>query len=151
MSVCIITLQHSASECFVFRSRNMLSFCSDSALVLDFCSCRTFPSCKFGDKCLFVHPNCKYDARCTKPDCPFTHVSRRSSVAPPPRPGNVIQHKLRRPPYECTKISWIFASTAAQPAQATTMCRFFPECKNMDCQFYHPKVYKKCGVLIFSV
>ncbi|TMS12065.1 Zinc finger CCCH domain-containing protein 14 [Larimichthys crocea] len=39
--------------------------------------CKTFPSCKFGDKCLFVHPNCKYDARCSKPDCPFTHVSRR--------------------------------------------------------------------------
>lgn len=49
---------------------------------------RTFPNCKFGDKCLFVHPNCKYDARCTKPDCPFTHVSRRGAAAPPPRPGN---------------------------------------------------------------
>ncbi|TKS76414.1 Zinc finger CCCH domain-containing protein 14 [Collichthys lucidus] len=49
--------------------------------------CKTFPSCKFGDKCLFVHPNCKYDARCSKPDCPFTHVSRRGAVAPPPRPA----------------------------------------------------------------
>lgn len=48
---------------------------------------RTFPNCKFGDKCLFVHPNCKYDARCSKPDCPFTHVSRRGTVAPPLRPG----------------------------------------------------------------
>lgn len=48
---------------------------------------RTFPNCKFGDKCLFVHPNCKYDARCSKPDCPFTHVSRRSSAAVVPRPG----------------------------------------------------------------
>ncbi|KAM9703607.1 zinc finger CCCH domain-containing protein 14 isoform 1-T1 [Menidia menidia] len=76
--------------------------------------CKTFPSCKFGDKCLFVHPNCKYDARCTKPDCPFTHVSRRSAAAPPPRP-------------------------AAQPAQTTSVCRFFPDCKKMDCPFYHPK------------
>lgn len=76
--------------------------------------CKTFPSCKFGDKCLFVHPNCKYDARCTKPDCPFTHVSRRGSAAPPPRP-------------------------AAQPAQAQNVCRFFPDCKKMDCPFYHPK------------
>ncbi|XP_054875991.1 zinc finger CCCH domain-containing protein 14 isoform X3 [Poeciliopsis prolifica] len=48
--------------------------------------CKTFPNCKFGDKCLFVHPNCKYDARCTKPECPFTHVSRRGTVAPPLRP-----------------------------------------------------------------
>ncbi|XP_041832548.1 zinc finger CCCH domain-containing protein 14 isoform X2 [Melanotaenia boesemani] len=74
--------------------------------------CKTFPNCKFGDKCLFVHPNCKYDARCTKPDCPFTHVSRRNSVAAPPRP--------------------------VQPVQ-TSVCRFFPECKKMDCPFYHPK------------
>ncbi|XP_078131192.1 zinc finger CCCH domain-containing protein 14 isoform X1 [Sander vitreus] len=76
--------------------------------------CKTFPTCKFGDKCLFVHPNCKYDARCTKPDCPFTHVSRRSTAAPPPRP-------------------------AVQPVQTTSVCRFFPECKKMDCVFYHPK------------
>lgn len=75
--------------------------------------CKTFPNCKFGDKCLFVHPNCKYDARCTKPDCPFTHASRRNNVAAPPRP-------------------------AVQPAQ-TSVCRFFPECKKMDCPFYHPK------------
>ncbi|XP_034383923.1 zinc finger CCCH domain-containing protein 14 isoform X2 [Cyclopterus lumpus] len=76
--------------------------------------CKTFPTCKFGDKCLFVHPNCKYDARCTKPDCPFTHVSRRSTAAPPPRP-------------------------AVQPVQTASVCRFFPECKKMDCPFYHPK------------
>uniref|UniRef100_A0A3Q1CXT9 Zinc finger CCCH domain-containing protein 14 n=1 Tax=Amphiprion ocellaris TaxID=80972 RepID=A0A3Q1CXT9_AMPOC len=76
--------------------------------------CKTFPNCKFGDKCLFVHPNCKYDARCTKPDCPFTHVSRRGPAAPPPRP-------------------------VVQPVQTTSVCRFFPECKKMDCPFYHPK------------
>ncbi|KAK7906884.1 hypothetical protein WMY93_015496 [Mugilogobius chulae] len=75
--------------------------------------CKTFPSCKFGDKCLFIHPNCKYDARCTKPDCPFTHVSRRSTANPPPRPG--------------------------PPVQTSTVCRFFPDCKKMDCPFYHPK------------
>ncbi|KAJ0060901.1 hypothetical protein NL108_001773, partial [Boleophthalmus pectinirostris] len=74
--------------------------------------CKTFPNCKFGDKCLFIHPNCKYDARCTKPDCPFTHVSRRSTSNPPPRPA---------------------------PMQTTTVCRFFPDCKKMDCPFYHPK------------
>nr|XP_020472987.1 zinc finger CCCH domain-containing protein 14 [Monopterus albus] len=76
--------------------------------------CKTFPNCKFGDKCLFVHPNCKYDARCTKPDCPFTHVSRRGTAAPPPKP-------------------------AMQPVQTVSVCRFFPECKKVDCLFYHPK------------
>ncbi|XP_033503739.1 zinc finger CCCH domain-containing protein 14 isoform X2 [Epinephelus lanceolatus] len=82
--------------------------------------CKTFPTCKFGDKCLFVHPNCKYDARCTKPDCPFTHVSRRSTAAPPPRP-------------------------AMQPVQTQNVCRFFPECKKMDCPFYHPKPCRFAG------
>ncbi|XP_007552970.1 zinc finger CCCH domain-containing protein 14 [Poecilia formosa] len=76
--------------------------------------CKTFPNCKFGDKCLFVHPNCKYDARCTKPDCPFTHVSRRGTVAPPLRP-------------------------VVQQSSSATVCRFFPECKKVDCPFYHPK------------
>ncbi|XP_076004864.1 zinc finger CCCH domain-containing protein 14 isoform X2 [Genypterus blacodes] len=75
--------------------------------------CKTFPSCKFGDKCLFVHPNCKYDARCTKPDCPFTHVIRRGTAAPPPRP--------------------------VPASQSSSVCRFFPDCKKMDCAFYHPK------------
>lgn len=48
--------------------------------------CKAFPNCKFAEKCLFVHPNCKYDAKCTKPDCPFTHVSRRIPVLSP-KPG----------------------------------------------------------------
>ena len=24
---------------------------------------RTFPNCKYGNKCLFIHPQCKYDSR----------------------------------------------------------------------------------------
>ncbi|CAL8312981.1 unnamed protein product [Lota lota] len=77
--------------------------------------CKTFPNCTYGEKCLFVHPNCKYDAKCTKPDCPFTHVSRRAAAPlPPPRP-------------------------AAAAPQSSSVCRFFPECKKMDCAFYHPK------------
>ncbi|TNM94975.1 hypothetical protein fugu_017734 [Takifugu bimaculatus] len=83
--------------------------------------CKTFPNCKFGDKCLFVHPNCKFDARCSKPDCPFTHAGRRSSAAALPRP-------------------------AAQPAKVANVCRFFPECKNVDCQFYHPKPCRFAGM-----
>lgn len=47
---------------------------------------RAFPNCKFAEKCLFIHPNCKYDAKCTKPDCPFTHMSRRIPVLSP-KPG----------------------------------------------------------------
>ncbi|XP_030637449.1 zinc finger CCCH domain-containing protein 14 [Chanos chanos] len=73
--------------------------------------CKTFPNCKFGEKCLFIHPNCKYDAKCSKDNCPFTHVSKRTTAHP---------HK-------------------PVPAQSNSVCRFFPDCKKMDCPFYHPK------------
>ncbi|XP_045863906.1 zinc finger CCCH domain-containing protein 14 isoform X6 [Meles meles] len=77
--------------------------------------CKAFPNCKFAEKCLFVHPNCKYDAKCTKPDCPFTHMSRRIPVLPP------------KP-----------VATAASPS-SSQLCRYFPACKKMECPFYHPK------------
>ncbi|XP_078418426.1 zinc finger CCCH domain-containing protein 14 isoform X2 [Cetorhinus maximus] len=76
-------------------------------------SCKTFPKCKFGDKCLFIHPNCKYDSKCIRPDCPYTHASKRTAVVP------------------------------KQPAPATnpgsSLCRFFPDCKKVECPFIHPK------------
>ncbi|XP_062944527.1 zinc finger CCCH domain-containing protein 14 isoform X6 [Cynocephalus volans] len=77
--------------------------------------CKAFPNCKFAEKCLFVHPNCKYDAKCTKPDCPFTHMSRRIPVLPP-KPV-----------------------TTPVPHSSSQLCRYFPACKKMECPFYHPK------------
>ncbi|KFP90789.1 Zinc finger CCCH domain-containing protein 14, partial [Apaloderma vittatum] len=79
--------------------------------------CKVFPNCKFADKCLFIHPNCKYDAKCTKPDCPYTHASRRTphpSSKPAPLPTPSI-------------------------ASSGPLCKFFPACKKMECPFYHPK------------
>ncbi|XP_064919795.1 zinc finger CCCH domain-containing protein 14 isoform X1 [Columba livia] len=79
--------------------------------------CKVFPNCKFADKCLFIHPNCKYDAKCTKPDCPYTHASRRSPH-PSPKPAP--------------------APTLSVPS-SSPLCKFFPACKKMECPFYHPK------------
>ncbi|XP_016154181.1 PREDICTED: zinc finger CCCH domain-containing protein 14 isoform X3 [Ficedula albicollis] len=79
--------------------------------------CKVFPNCKFADKCLFIHPNCKYDAKCTKPDCPYTHASRRSPH-PSPKPA----------PLPTLSIS-----------SSSPLCKFFPACKKMECPFYHPK------------
>ncbi|KAJ8290469.1 hypothetical protein GJAV_G00013250 [Gymnothorax javanicus] len=73
--------------------------------------CKAFPHCSFGDKCLFIHPDCKYNAQCTRVDCPYTHSSKRSLTS-----SFKLEAKL--PP---------------------DLCHFFPECKKMDCQFYHPK------------
>ncbi|XP_077179546.1 zinc finger CCCH domain-containing protein 14 isoform X2 [Paroedura picta] len=79
--------------------------------------CKAFPNCKFADKCLFIHPNCKYDAKCSKPDCPYTHASRRTPL-PPSKPAP--------PPVPAT-------------SSTSQLCRFFPACKKMECPFYHPK------------
>ncbi|KAM9381364.1 zinc finger CCCH domain-containing protein 14 [Phaethornis superciliosus] len=79
--------------------------------------CKVFPNCRFADKCLFIHPNCKYDAKCTKPDCPYTHASRR------------IPHPSSKPaPLPTPSIS-----------SSSPLCKFFPACKKMECPFYHPK------------
>uniref|UniRef100_A0A8B9G3U1 Zinc finger CCCH domain-containing protein 14 n=1 Tax=Amazona collaria TaxID=241587 RepID=A0A8B9G3U1_9PSIT len=78
---------------------------------------RVFPNCRFADKCLFIHPNCKYDAKCTKPDCPYTHASRRLPHTPP-KPAPL--------------------PTLSIPS-SSPLCKFFPACKKMECPFYHPK------------
>ncbi|XP_051476236.1 zinc finger CCCH domain-containing protein 14 isoform X4 [Apus apus] len=78
--------------------------------------CKVFPNCKFADKCLFIHPNCKYDAKCTKPDCPYTHASRRTPH-PSPKP----------------------AALPTPSVSLSPLCKFFPACKKMECPFYHPK------------
>ncbi|NXJ69254.1 ZC3HE protein, partial [Rostratula benghalensis] len=79
--------------------------------------CKVFPNCKFADKCLFIHPNCKYDAKCTKPDCPYTHASRRTPH-PSPKPAPLPAPSL---------------------SPSSPLCKFFPACKKMECPFYHPK------------
>lgn len=87
--------------------------------------CKTFPNCKFGDKCLFIHPNCKFDSKCVRPDCPYTHTSKRPAsqlVAPTMPPPRVYPRFPSMP----------------RPQQAVT-CHYFPNCLNPSCPFVHPK------------
>ncbi|XP_059157937.1 zinc finger CCCH domain-containing protein 14-like [Physella acuta] len=96
--------------------------------------CKTFPNCKFGTNCLFIHPNCRYDSKCSRPDCPFTHTSRRSSMANAPRviaipqPHVIFSAAPQIPHYSAQSFN------AAQ-----TTCRFYPNCLNVNCAFLHPK------------
>lgn len=51
-------------------------------------ACKSFPNCKFADKCLYSHPKCKYDLACVNLDCNFSHSGPRSAsllepTAPP--------------------------------------------------------------------
>ncbi|XP_067847978.1 zinc finger CCCH domain-containing protein 14 isoform X2 [Heptranchias perlo] len=96
-------------------------------------SCKTFPKCKFGDKCLFIHPNCKYDSKCTRPDCPYTHASRRSAAVPKqPAPVTSPGSSLCRFFPDCKKVECPFIHPKP--------CRFSTHCKRADCTFYHPAV-----------
>ena len=90
--------------------------------------CKTFPMCKFGDKCLYIHPNCRFDSKCARPDCPYTHSSRRS-VPAFPMPHAV---PMFRPPIPSQQM-------APVRSMAPPQCKFFPACNNMNCPFLHPK------------
>lgn len=49
--------------------------------------CTAFPNCQFGQLCHYLHPSCRYDGFCTRADCPFTHVIKKSG---PPQPAHSI-------------------------------------------------------------
>ncbi|BFZ16054.1 hypothetical protein BsWGS_19094 [Bradybaena similaris] len=97
--------------------------------------CKMFPSCRFADKCLFIHPNCRFDSRCTRPDCPYTHSSRRQSACHNGAPIIIPKSHFMLPPVPRTPHNLGLTYSGSQPA-----CRYFPNCENRDCPFLHPKL-----------
>ncbi|XP_075233064.1 nuclear polyadenosine RNA-binding 2 isoform X2 [Lycorma delicatula] len=74
--------------------------------------CNAFPACKYGDNCLFIHPPCKFGLACTRRDCLYMHGT--PTVGIPKSKINPL-------------------------AGTVQYCRFYPNCSNLNCQFYHPK------------
>ncbi|XP_005101618.1 zinc finger CCCH domain-containing protein 14 [Aplysia californica] len=112
--------------------------------------CKTFPNCKFGDKCLFIHPNCRFDSKCTRPDCPFTHTSKRSGLtsaggAPPHVIAIPQSHVLFSPTLSSKAYAAGFGAVPTRLPSSSlggghqTVCRFYPNCHNVNCSFLHPK------------
>ncbi|XP_065354829.1 zinc finger CCCH domain-containing protein 14 [Calliphora vicina] len=95
--------------------------------------CKSFPNCKFADKCLYSHPRCKYDLACVNLDCNFSHSGPRSASllepTAPPISSSVV------PVQNYKSIS----STAITGPVSSTTCKFFPNCTKTSCPFYHPK------------
>ncbi|XP_014778633.1 zinc finger CCCH domain-containing protein 14 isoform X2 [Octopus bimaculoides] len=87
--------------------------------------CSKFPKCKFGQNCLYIHPKCKFDTKCSRTDCPFSH-----SYAKPAAPPVAVQSLPAVP---------VAPPATRQPPTQTLQCKFFPTCKNMNCPFTHPK------------
>lgn len=115
--------------------------------------CKAFPNCKYGDICLYIHPKCKFDLTCSRLDCNFTHTPV-ASAAPPL--GNALSFyffsKFELYVTLLTPYIWFF-STASHVVPVSnykkivttplpTLCRFYPNCSNTLCEFYHPKPCK---------
>ncbi|XP_037950726.1 zinc finger CCCH domain-containing protein 14 [Teleopsis dalmanni] len=93
-------------------------------------ACKSFPNCKFADKCIYTHPKCKFDVSCTNGDCNFAHSGPRNcslQLTAPPLSSHVIPVQN-------------YKSISALPsAVSATMCKFYPNCSKVGCTFYHPK------------
>ncbi|KAL8860401.1 MAG: hypothetical protein Q9178_003060 [Gyalolechia marmorata] len=79
---------------------------------------------------------CKFNLKCTKPDCPFAH---QSPAAPP---GITLDLSSGCPfGARCQNRKCVMRhpSPSQNPAHSTTEdCRFFPNCTNPTCPFRHP-------------
>ena len=53
-------------------------------------TCPYFPTCMYGDKCMYIHPNipCKYGCCCTRIGCNYSHPAGRPMGYPMPYMGN---------------------------------------------------------------
>lgn len=87
-----------------------------------------FPHCRFGDKCLYIHPICKYDSVCSRKDCPFFHTFT----------ANIKRNQLMNP------------IITNNNCNNNVICKYFPKCTNPNCEFIHPKV-KIIIVLMYCI
>ncbi|XP_022826838.1 zinc finger CCCH domain-containing protein 14 [Spodoptera litura] len=83
--------------------------------------CRAFPSCRYGAACAFSHPRCKFAAACTRRHCGYSHA------APPAAAPAIASHVVPAANYKTIS------------AIVPNMCKFYPNCVNPTCHYYHPK------------
>lgn len=89
--------------------------------------CRAFPLCRYGNACAFAHPRCKFAAGCTRRNCVYSHAP--NALAPPTTPTSPVIASHVVPAANYKTIS----------AVVPNMCKFYPNCENPACHFYHPK------------
>ncbi|XP_035437723.2 zinc finger CCCH domain-containing protein 14 [Spodoptera frugiperda] len=89
--------------------------------------CRSFPLCRYGSACAFAHPRCKFAAACTRRNCVYSHA--HNALTPPTTPVSPVIASHVVPAANYKTIS----------AVVPNMCKFYPNCVNPTCHYYHPK------------
>eukprot|EP00124_Ichthyophonus_hoferi_P005383 Ihof_evm2s766 gene=Ihof_evmTU2s766 len=93
--------------------------------------CANFPYCSWGDECNFHHPlpSCRFGPNCRNMSCAFNHPDGMTQSYGQAAFGS-------------------YGGFAAMGygnyggAQSPVKCRFFPNCANPNCQFFHPVACK---------
>ncbi|XP_049875337.1 zinc finger CCCH domain-containing protein 14 isoform X2 [Pectinophora gossypiella] len=88
--------------------------------------CRSFPLCRYGAACAFQHPRCRFLAGCTRRACPYDHAAG-APAAPAALPPTVASHVVPAANYKSISGS------------IPSVCKYYPNCVNPSCHFYHPK------------
>lgn len=98
---------------------------------------------------MYIHPLCKDDLHCHNRDCPYEHTPSKSYKNSSPKDSSrskcfdfFICSKMCRNVY-CYK-NFISGVSLSPPPKYTSSssnqtCRFYPNCKNLDCRYFHPK------------
>ncbi|CAK1582650.1 unnamed protein product [Parnassius mnemosyne] len=93
--------------------------------------CRSFPLCRFGSACAFAHPRCKFAASCTRRGCVYSHAPGPLPSTPPPVPPV--------PPVLASHVVPAANYKSISAGNLANLCKFYPNCVNPACHFYHPK------------
>lgn len=155
MSVRTITPQHSASKFSAWLITNDCFICAstesptDYLLLLFSLSEERFPNAGLGINASSFTPTVN-----TMPNAQSLTVLSLMSAAEEP----LLLHTNQVFLSHCTIIRHFYNSrcvwidtfhlsnnnifAAVQPPPTASVCRFFPDCKKVDCPFYHPKVRK---------
>ncbi|XP_049700538.2 zinc finger CCCH domain-containing protein 14 [Helicoverpa armigera] len=89
--------------------------------------CRAFPLCRYGAACAFAHPRCRFAAACTRRACPYDHAPNAKAAPNVPVSPVIASHVVPAANYKTIS------------AVVPNMCKFYPNCVNPACHFYHPK------------
>lgn len=87
-----------------------------------------------------TNPNsiCRFNARCSRPDCPLAHQSPAAPEGISVDPSDTCSFGAACKNKKCTGRHPSPAVRSAHQAEA--MCRFFPNCTNPHCHFKHPSM-----------